>query len=176
MSDAILDAGGTLLSYMGDGIYAVFGAPISQPDHADRALAAARDMLEVRLPEFNDWMREAGLGEGYRMGIGLNTGSIMSGNVGHERRVEYTAVGDTVNTASRIEGMTKGTPYMLFMAESTYSLLSSPPPELAFWEEVEIRGREQKLKLWGFEPEANGSAVTAPEPAAAAAPQAEPAS
>ena len=152
MSDAILDHGGTLISYMGDGIYALFGAPIRQDDHADRALAAARDMLEVRLPLFNRWMRETGHGTGYRMGVGLNTGLVMSGNVGHERRVEYTAVGDTVNTASRIEGMTKGQPYMLFLAESTYKLLTDPPPELVFVDEVDIRGREQKLKLWGFEP------------------------
>jgi adenylate cyclase len=166
MTDAILDHGGTLLSFMGDGIYAMFGAPISQEDHADRALAAARDMLEVRLPKFNEWMRDAGLGEGYRMGIGLNTGSIMSGNVGHERRVEYTAVGDTVNTASRIEGMTKGTPYMLFVSETTYSLLREPTEELVYWDEVEIRGRKQKLKLWGFEP----AGVETPAPAVAAAP------
>jgi adenylate cyclase len=153
MSDAILDAGGTLVSYMGDGIYALFGAPIPQPDHADRALAAARDMLEVRLPKFNAWMRETGHGSGYRMGIGLNTGTVMSGQVGHERRVEYTAVGDTVNTASRIEGMTKGQPYMLFVAESTHALLEKPSPELVFVEEFEVRGREQKLKIWGFEPQ-----------------------
>jgi len=156
MSDAILAHGGTLMSYIGDGIYAVFGAPIEQADHADRALAAAREMLEVRLPRFNGWMKGAGLGDGYRMGIGLNTGSVMSGNVGHERRLEYTAVGDTVNTASRIEGMTKGTPYMLFVAESTFSRLTSPTDELVYVDEVEIRGRQQRLKLWGWEP--------APEP------------
>ena len=53
MTDAIMDHGGTLVAYMGDGIMAVFGAPIEQPDHADRALAAAREMLDVRLPAFN---------------------------------------------------------------------------------------------------------------------------
>ncbi len=62
MSDAILDHGGTLVAYMGDGIMAVFGAPLEQDDHADRALAAAREMLDQRLPRFNDWMRsEEGL-------------------------------------------------------------------------------------------------------------------
>ena len=63
MSDAILDHGGTLVAYMGDGIMAVFGAPIEQEDHADRALAAAREMLDVRLPRFNAWMRGEGSGE-----------------------------------------------------------------------------------------------------------------
>ena len=70
MSDAILDNGGTLVAYMGDGIFAVCGAPLEQPDHADRALRAAREMLEVRLPRFNEWIRSQGLGDGFRMGIG----------------------------------------------------------------------------------------------------------
>ena len=108
MSDAILAHGGTLVSYMGDGIMAVFGAPIEQADHADRALAAAREMLDERLPTFNAWLRENELSEGFQMGIGLNSGQVMSGNVGSERRLEYTAIGDTTNTAARLEGMTKG--------------------------------------------------------------------
>ena len=95
MSDAIIDNGGTLVAYMGDGIMAVFGAPIEQQDHADRALAAAREMLEVRLPRFNQWIRSQGMGEAFRMGIGLNSGVVMSGQVGSKRRLEYTAVGDT---------------------------------------------------------------------------------
>src|SRR2546427_131402 len=111
MSDAILDHGGTLVAYMGDGIMAVFGAPLPQADHADRALVTAREMLAVRLLRFNEWLRAEGLSEGFRMGIGLNSGHVMSGHVGSERRVEYTAVGDTTNTASRIEALTKGTPH-----------------------------------------------------------------
>ena len=127
MSEAILAHGGTLLCYMGDGIYALFGAPVEQDDHADRALTAAREMLTERLPEFNGWMREQGFGEGYLMGIGLNTGPVMTGNVGHARRMDYTAVGDVTNTASRIEGMTKETPFSVLIAESTIQGLSQPP-------------------------------------------------
>jgi adenylate cyclase len=178
MSDAILDHGGTLVSYMGDGIMAVFGAPIEQEDQADRALMAAQEMLNVRLPRFNQWMRERGLGEGYRMGIGLNTGAVMVGNVGHERRLEYTAVGDTTNTSSRIEGMTKGTPYAVLVAESTFARLSSKPPDLVYVDELEVRGREQKIKLWGLEPEPAPAAAPEPSPApepVEAPPQVEPA-
>ena len=113
MSEAILDHGGTLVAYMGDGIMAVFGAPLQQDDHADRALDAARDMLD-RLEGFNGWLREQELHEGFKMGIGLNSGPVMSGNVGSERRLEYTALGDTTNTAARLEGMTKGTPHQLY--------------------------------------------------------------
>ena len=63
---------------------------------------------------FNGWLREQGLHDGFKMGIGLNSGPVMSGNVGSERRLEYTALGDTTNTAARLEGMTKGTPHQLY--------------------------------------------------------------
>ena len=118
MSEAILDHGGTLVAYMGDGIMAVFGAPLKQDDHADRALEAAREMLD-RMEGFNGWLREQGLHDGFKMGIGLNSGPVMSGNVGSERRLEYTALGDTTNTAARLEGMTKGTPHQLYLADTT---------------------------------------------------------
>src|SRR3954470_24924303 len=109
MSEAILDNGGTLVAYMGDGIMAVFGAPIEQDDHADRGLAAALEMRDVRLPDFNAWLRSEGLSEdGFRMGVGLNSGHVMSGNVGSERRLEYTAIGDTTKTARRLEGIAQG--------------------------------------------------------------------
>jgi adenylate cyclase len=150
MSDAILDHGGTLVAYMGDGIMAVFGAPIEQEDHADRGLAAAREMLYERLPRFSEWLHEKGLGEGFRMGIGLNSGRVMSGNVGSERRVEYTAIGDTTNTAARIEAMTKGTPHQLFLADSTCERLKDKPADLVFVDEFEVRGRQARVKLWSI--------------------------
>jgi adenylate cyclase len=150
MSDAILEHCGTLVSYMGDGIMAVFGAPIQQADHADRALAAARTML-ARLAGFNDCLRAEGHGEGFKMGIGLNSGEVMSGNVGSERRLEYTAIGDTTNTASRLEGMTKGTPYQLYLSESTYSSLSELPADLVRVGELEVRGRAGRVTVWTLE-------------------------
>ncbi|MEA2472391.1 MAG: adenylate cyclase [Thermoleophilaceae bacterium] len=147
MSDAILDNGGTLVAYMGDGIMAVFGAPLRQDDHADRALAASEDMLG-RFDEFNEWLRAEGLGEGFKMGIGLNSGPVMSGNVGSERRLEYTAIGDTTNTAARLEGMTKGTPWQLYLADSTRESLQRPREDLEAVGEFEVRGREAKIRLW----------------------------
>jgi adenylate cyclase len=150
MSDAILDHGGTLVAYMGDGIMAVFGAPLEQDDHADRALAASREML-VRVEHFNERMIARGEGQGFRMGIGLNTGPVMSGNVGSARRMEYTTIGDAVNTASRIEGMTKGTPFQVFVADSTRSaLVADPADDLVLVDDFEVRGREQKIRLWGL--------------------------
>ena len=163
MSEAILDHGGTLVAYMGDGIMAVFGAPLQQDDHADRALAAARDML-ARLEGFNGWLREQELHQGFKMGIGLNTGPVMSGNVGSERRLEYTALGDTTNTAARLEGMTKGTPHQLYIADSTREALRTPAADLIEAGEFEVRGRKAKIKLWSLaEPQA--PAVTQAQPA-----------
>jgi adenylate cyclase len=149
MSEAILDHGGTLVAYMGDGIMAVFGAPLHQDDHADRALAAARDMLD-RLEGFNEGLREEGLHEGFKMGIGLNSGPVMSGNVGSERRLEYTALGDTTNTAARLEGMTKGTPHQLYVADTTHRSLTRPADDLVPVGEFEVRGRKATIKLWSL--------------------------
>jgi adenylate cyclase len=148
MSDAIMDQGGTLVAYMGDGIMAVFGAPIEQEDHADRALAAAREMLRVRLPRFNEWLTGQGLGEGFAMGIGINSGTVMSGQVGSERRIEYTAIGDTTNTAARLEGMTKGSGHQLFVADSTKVARRGDEVELQIVGEHEVRGRTHTITVW----------------------------
>jgi adenylate cyclase len=166
MTDAILAHGGTLVSYEGDGIMAVFGAPIEQDDHADRAVATAREMLEVRLPRFNAWLRERELSDGFKMGIGLNTGPFMSGNVGSERRLEYTVIGDSTNTASRLQGMTKGQAYLFYMADSTREALMQDVDDLVFVDEVEVRGRQEKVKIWSLEA-ANSAAFEAREAVAA---------
>jgi adenylate cyclase len=150
MSDAILDHGGTLVAYMGDGIMAVFGAPVRYDDHADRALAAACEMLR-RLEDFNAWLRHEGLHEsGFKMGIGLNSGPVMSGIVGSERRLEYTAIGDTTNTAARMEAMTKGTPFQLFVTQAAHDLLGSGAEDLVFVDDLPIRGRATTVRVWGL--------------------------
>jgi adenylate cyclase len=162
MSEAIRDHGGTLCSYLGDGILAVFGAPIPQPDHADRALAAAREMLGPQLARFNAELRAEGVDEGFLMGIGLNTGTVMAGNVGSEWRCEYTVIGDTVNTASRLEGMTKGTPHSLFFADATKEALAAEPDDLVYVDELPVRGRTGVVKLWSL----SSTAKPAPAPEA----------
>jgi adenylate cyclase len=173
MSQAVLDHGGTLVSYLGDGMMAVFGAPLEQEDHADRAVAASRELMLDRLPRVNEWIREQGYGDGFRMGIGLNSGSIMSGNIGSERRMEYTTIGDTVNTASRLEGLTKGTPYPLFISETTHDLLRVPPEDLVYVAELEVRGRSERVKVWSLRalvaPPAPPRVAVEPDPGIAAA-------
>ena len=170
MSEAILAHGGTLVSYAGDGIMAVFGAPIEQADHADRAVAAGHEMVSTRLPLVNQFVREQGFGDGFRMGIGIHSGAFIAGNIGSERRLEYTAIGDTVNAASRIEGLTKGTRHMLLFSEATQVLMRSPVEgeELVFFAEESIRGRQAKIRLYSLD------SISDPDPDLAAAPVLEP--
>jgi adenylate cyclase len=168
MTEAILAAGGTLIAYMGDGIMALFGAPIDQPDHADRALVAAREMMGPRLERFNDYLHDQGYESGFRMGIGLNSGNVMVGNVGSAQRVEYTAIGDTTNTASRLEGMTKGTPHMLFISETTRDRMHSIPEDMVFVDSFDIRGRVNKMAIYSLPDPDHATAGKPAEPSAAA--------
>ena len=156
MTDAIMDHGGTLVTYMGDGIMAVFGAPMDQEDHADRAIAASREILDERLPAFCDWMRETGRGEGFKMGIGLNTGEVMSGQVGSKRRMEYTTIGDTTNTAARLESMTKGSGHYLFLSDSTRVACVEPVDDLVLVGDLEVKGREHPIRVWSIAQESSG--------------------
>jgi adenylate cyclase len=156
VDDAILPHGGTLVDYMGDGIMAVFGAPIEMDDHADRALESARAKLR-ELEKFNQWLRdEMGFERSFLMGIGLNSGRVMSGNVGSERRLAYTAIGDTTNTSARLEAMTKDSEYMIFLSDSTREELSEQPSDIVFIDDFEVRGREQRVKIWSVEGSAKG--------------------
>lgn len=151
MTEAIMDHGGAVVSYMGDGIMAVFGAPLEQPDHADRAIAAAREMAGPRLASFNRWARSRQLSKEFRMGIGINTGPVMYGQVGSEQRVEFTAIGDTTNTASRLEGMTKEADTDIFISDSTRQSLGATAPELTEVGDLEVRGRSGSVRVWTVE-------------------------
>ncbi len=101
------------------------------------------------------------------MGVGLNSGTVMAGNVGSEQRLEYTAIGDTTNTASRLEGLTKGYDAMLFISETTRERMRSGAEELVHVGDFEIRGRVAKLGVWTDRtlagPGAASRAETAPE-------------
>jgi class 3 adenylate cyclase len=132
-TDTIMAHGGTIIAYLGDGLMAAFGAPIEQPDHADRALRASRELLEATLPALNDWMRAQGYGDGFRMGIGLNSGSFVT------------------NTASRIEGLTKGTRHQLLFSAATVEALTEKPGDLVDFGDAEIRGRLARIDLWSLE-------------------------
>jgi class 3 adenylate cyclase len=148
MVGAVFMFDGMLDKYIGDGMMAVFGAPITHEDHALRAVKAAFRMrkeleaLNVELKARN----EAPLA----IGIGLHTGECVIGNIGTEQRLDYTAIGDTVNTASRIEGLTKEHKVDILVSADTWRevqtmVLSRPLPA------VTLRGRSTPLDLYALE-------------------------
>ena len=173
MSEAIRGHGGTLVDYQSDGIVAAFGAPIEQEDHADRALAAVREMVGPRLEKFNAWVRANRLGPGFRIGIGVDSGVVMSGNMGCSFRLEYTVIGDTANTASRLEEMTKQYPHQVLITETTLEMRVHDKSELPRVGTAEIRGREGVATLFTLD-EAGAGATVTQMPAAAQAGQRSP--
>jgi adenylate cyclase len=147
VADAVMSNGGTVVAYLGDGVMAVFGAPVAQPDHAARALAAGRDLLEVRLPRVNSWLADRGIDQAFALGIGLHSGSVMSGMVGSDRRIEYAAVGDTTNVAARLQARTKDEQVALLLSEATRERLDGVDG-LRPLGEVQLRGRAAPLRVW----------------------------
>jgi class 3 adenylate cyclase len=101
MNRAILDAGGTVMQYVGDAVMAVFGAPEPSTDHADRALVAAHAMHAAQRLVNDEWTAQ-GL-EPFPLGIGLSTGDVAAAMLGSDERLEYTVVGDAVNLCQRLQ-------------------------------------------------------------------------
>jgi class 3 adenylate cyclase/CHASE2 domain-containing sensor protein len=118
MSSVISAHRGMVSDFIGDGILAVFGAPLDDPDHARHAVGSACAMQQT-LEQLNQRWRTAGLAP-LRIGIGIHTGEVFAGNVGGAGKVKYAVVGDTVNLASRVEGLNKELGTTTLMTEATY--------------------------------------------------------
>ena len=151
LSASVMSTGGTLDKFTGDGLMAFWGAPLPTDDHADRACAAALDMLE-RLDRVNVLRAEQGEAP-FAIGVGVHSGPAVIGNVGHERRLDYTAIGDTVNTTARLEAATKDIGAVLVASRSTVDRLG---PELRgramLVGDVMMKGKSRPVEAWALQP------------------------
>lgn len=145
MTDIIFKYDGLLDKYMGDAIMAIWGAPIDQPDHPLRACYAALDMV-AELSILREKWRDQGM-PALNIGIGINTGLMVVGNMGSEKRFDYTVMGDSVNLGSRLEGLNKLYGTSIIVSEFTYSLVKEKilGRELDL---VRVKGRDQPVRIY----------------------------
>jgi adenylate cyclase len=146
MVECVFRHGGTLDKFMGDAVMAQWGAPLGMPDDADRAMAAAMDMMAAMETLNRRWKAEGR--PRLELGIGLNYGEAFAGNIGSERRLEFTVIGDTVNTASRLCSAAESGEILI--TEEMRRALTSPPP-LAECPPVELKGKSQPLPVFRVE-------------------------
>jgi adenylate cyclase len=133
--------GGHANKFIGDGLLAVFGAPDRQPDHASRAVAAGRDIVEA-IRRHSD---------AFRIGVGINSGTVIAGTIGGGGRLDFTVIGDTVNTAARVESATRDTGDDLLITHATRSLIDDDDA----WIErpaVQLKGKSQPVRIYGLRP------------------------
>jgi adenylate cyclase len=144
MSQIVKGHDGVVGKFMGDGLLAYWGVPDRLTDHAPRAVKAARDMRRA-VRELNQHREKQGL-PAIKIGIGIHTGTVAAGMLGGSLQAEYTVIGDAVNVASRIEGLTKDHGVDLLLSETTYAQLGDlPATRLA---SAEIRGRKAPIVLY----------------------------
>jgi adenylate cyclase len=145
MVDSVMLHHGVVDKFIGDAIMAVFGAPVPHPDDPLNAVKAALDM-RTRLEKINVAFKARGLPE-LRTGIGLHSGQVIAGNMGHAERMEYTVIGDAVNLASRLEGMTKELKCDVILSEDLFRqverYVNAEPLH-----KIKVKGRDQEVMVY----------------------------
>lgn len=147
MTDIVFKYDGTLDKYMGDAIMAIYGAPLDLPNHPSKACHSALEMIKELKKLNQKWMAE-----GKRpmdIGIGINTGPMMVGNMGSEQRFDFTVMGDSVNLGSRLEGVNKSYKTNVIISEYTYENVKD---EFVCMEldSVRVKGKKQPVKIFSL--------------------------
>jgi adenylate cyclase len=145
MVESVMTHHGVVDKFIGDAIMAVFGAPVPHADDPLHAVKAALDM-RTRLLKINIAFRERGLPE-IRSGIGLHSGQVIAGNMGHAERMEYTVIGDAVNLASRLEGMTKELKCDVILSEDLFKQVDAFV-ETEPLHKIKVKGRDQEVMVY----------------------------
>jgi adenylate cyclase len=146
--EPILAQGGTVDKFIGDAVMAVFGSPVLYPDHARRALSAALGLAQ-KAREFRAWMEQRFADKElpeFAIGIGIHTGEAIVGNIGSPKRLEFTTIGDTVNTASRLEGLTKALGWTIVASRSTIEAASGVVT--GGQDTRAVKGREEHVQVF----------------------------
>ena len=152
MAEAVQDQGGLVLQFIGDEIYAVFGAPLVLEDHPARAFRAGRSM-QKRLQELNLALNTEGYPQ-LQHGIGIHSGQVLAANIGSPDRLSYLLVGDTVNLASRLQGLTRDIGTEMIVSAATHSKLPSEDLkdiQLKKLEPVRVKGRQSLVEAYALE-------------------------
>jgi adenylate cyclase len=145
MVGAVFKFQGTVDKFIGDAIMSIFGAPTPQPNHAELAIKTALEMQRL-LAIFNRARIQKGQ-KPISIGVGINTGDVVVGNIGSEERLEYTAIGDAVNLASRLEGINKEYGTHIIISEFTYHHVKNIIVEREL-DEVRVKGKYNPVKIY----------------------------
>ena len=150
MTEIIMKNGGTIDKYMGDCIMAFWNAPIDTPKHKELAITSALEMMD-KLDYLNN-MNGFGDQNKINIGIGINTGKCIVGNMGSKQRFDYSVIGDPVNLASRLEGVSKNYDATLVVGEDTYRDISTLY-NFKLLDEVQVKGKSNKVSIYTIERE-----------------------
>jgi adenylate cyclase len=145
MVDIIYGHGGIVDKYIGDAVMAFYGAPVRHEDDALQAVLSGLDMFDT-LEKFNENQRSRGLPM-YHIGVGINYGVVTVGNIGSEKKMDYTVMGDGVNLASRLEGQTKIYDVPFIISEAVYSRVKDHVP-CRLVDKVQVKGREEGVRIY----------------------------